>query len=181
MPSLGMTERARYRGLRRTLSRDALLGAAVELIGTRGFAAVSIDDIVASAGVVKGTFYNHFDDKQDIAHHVALGIRHEIRDWIAEVKIRSSDPAIHLAIALTLLLNLAVASQHKAQMLVQRIRCSTRSPSCALIRELRRFTVGLIEQSLRRGGDWAYQSVMLNPSCLFRRSHHFGAILIIQG
>jgi AcrR family transcriptional regulator len=118
MAGCGMTVETGYRGLRRTLSRDALLGAAVELIGTRGFAAVAIDDIVARAGVAKGTFYNHFKDKPDIAHHVALGIRHEIRDRIAEVKIISSDPATHLAIALTLFLQLAVSEPHKARMLV---------------------------------------------------------------
>jgi AcrR family transcriptional regulator len=113
-----MTEGNGYRGLRRTLSRNALLGAAVELIGTHGFANVSIDEIVARAGVAKGTFYNHFKDKHDIAHHVALGIRHEIRDRIGIVKIRSNDPAMHLAIALTLFLQLAMASPNKARMLV---------------------------------------------------------------
>jgi AcrR family transcriptional regulator len=113
-----MTDATGYRGLRRTLSRDALLGAGVELIGARGFSNVSIDEIVARAGVAKGTFYNHFKDKSDIAHHVALGIRREIRDRIAVVKIRSTDPATHLAIAVTLFLQLAVESPNKARMLV---------------------------------------------------------------
>lgn len=113
-----MTDATGYRGLRRTLSRDALLGAAVELIGKHGFASVSIDDIVARAGVAKGTFYNHFKDKHVIAHHVALGIRQEVRDRIAVVKIRSNDPAMHLSIALSLFHRLAVDSPNKARMLV---------------------------------------------------------------
>ena len=46
----------RYRGLRRTANRDALLGAAEELFGIRGFGNVSIDEITARAGVAKGTF-----------------------------------------------------------------------------------------------------------------------------
>jgi AcrR family transcriptional regulator len=107
-----------YRGLRRTTSREALLGAAAELMGRRGLPDVSIDEIVARAGVAKGTFYNHFRDKQDIAHHIALGIRHEIRDRIGVLKLRSNDPALHLAIALSLFLGLAVESPQRARMLV---------------------------------------------------------------
>ena len=72
----------RYRGLRRTTTRSALLAAAEELFGLRGFAGVSVDEITARAGVAKGTFYNHFADKADLAHHLALEIRAGMRERI---------------------------------------------------------------------------------------------------
>lgn len=47
-------------------TRGRLLAAAWRLFGARGYAATSIDDIARRAGVTKGAFYHHFDDKQAI-------------------------------------------------------------------------------------------------------------------
>lgn len=107
----------RYRGLRRTANREALLMAAEELLGTRRFEAVSVDDIVARAGVAKGTFYNHFSDKEDLAASLALTIRHAVRDRIDAIKTQSTDPAMHLAIAVTLFLELAFNQPNRALIL----------------------------------------------------------------
>ena len=70
-----MPKKQRYAGIRRTATRSALLAAAEELFGQHGFAEVSIDQITVRAGVAKGSFYNHFIDKADLAHHLALEIR----------------------------------------------------------------------------------------------------------
>jgi len=53
-------------------SRDRILAAALELFGERGYAATSVDDIAARAGLTKGALYYYFADKADIArdlHH----------------------------------------------------------------------------------------------------------------
>lgn len=106
-----------YRGLRRTPNRQALLAAAEELFGEHGYSAVSVDEIVARAGVAKGTFYNHFSDKDDIAEQTALAIRHDVRDRIETLKSLSPDPAVHLAIAIMMFLQLAVTRPRRAQVL----------------------------------------------------------------
>lgn len=126
----------RYRGLRRTANREALLGAAEDLFGTRGFGAVSVDEIVARAGVAKGTFYNHFADKQDLAAHLALIIRQTVRERIAAVKSISTDPATILAIAVTLFLDLALERPRRAQILVSLLAGAT-DAGAAMNRPLR--------------------------------------------
>ncbi|MFW3171659.1 TetR family transcriptional regulator [Geodermatophilus sp. CPCC 206100] len=53
-------------GARETQRREswrALQAAAVDLVGRRGFAAVTVDDIAAAAGVSRRTFFNHFPTK----------------------------------------------------------------------------------------------------------------------
>ena len=59
----------------RGAARDALLGAALDVIRKRGFSATSIDDLCAAAGVTKGAFFHHFDSKEALgvaaAHHWA--------------------------------------------------------------------------------------------------------------
>lgn len=56
-------EPASARERQRRDSWRALQHAAVELVGRRGFAAVTVDDVAAAAGVSRRTFFNHFPTK----------------------------------------------------------------------------------------------------------------------
>jgi AcrR family transcriptional regulator len=47
-------------------TRARLLAAARRLFGRRGYSKTSIDELVRRAGVTKGAFYHHFDDKKAI-------------------------------------------------------------------------------------------------------------------
>ncbi|MEA2785869.1 MAG: hypothetical protein QOF71_1973 [Candidatus Eremiobacteraeota bacterium] len=47
-------------------TRLAILGAFRDLILTRGYVPISIRDVVAEANVGRSTFYEHFDDKEDL-------------------------------------------------------------------------------------------------------------------
>lgn len=46
-----------------TLTREKLLAAGLALARTQSFAELRVDDVVAQAGVAKGTFYLHFPDR----------------------------------------------------------------------------------------------------------------------
>src|SRR5439155_4205066 len=46
--------------------RERLVAAAVELFYRQGFGAVGIDQVIATAGVTKTTFYKHFESKDDL-------------------------------------------------------------------------------------------------------------------
>lgn len=49
-------------------ARERLLAAAVRIIREQGFAATSVDDLCRAAGVTKGAFFHHFENKE------ALGV-----------------------------------------------------------------------------------------------------------
>jgi len=49
-------------------AKDKLLDASLSLIRERGFAATTVDELCARAGVTKGAFFHHFDSKD------ALGV-----------------------------------------------------------------------------------------------------------
>lgn len=51
---------------RRAATRNALLRAGRQLFGTRGFAATTVDDLGAAAGVAKGGVYHHFRSKEEL-------------------------------------------------------------------------------------------------------------------
>jgi TetR/AcrR family transcriptional repressor of nem operon len=49
-------------------ARKKLLDAALRLIREKGYASTTVDDLCAEAGVAKGSFFHHFEDKE------ALGV-----------------------------------------------------------------------------------------------------------
>lgn len=61
-------------------TRAALVGVARDLFGEKGFAAVSIEEIVQGARVTKGALYHHFDDKQALFRAVLEAIESELAD-----------------------------------------------------------------------------------------------------
>jgi TetR/AcrR family transcriptional repressor of nem operon len=57
-------------------ARGRLIEAARSLVRRKGFAATSVDDLCAAAGVTKGAFFHHFPSKE------ALGVA-LVEDWTA--------------------------------------------------------------------------------------------------
>jgi AcrR family transcriptional regulator len=72
-------------------TREALLRAARELFGTRGFAATPTEEIVAEAGVTKGALYHHFADKDTLFRVVFEQVQREVSD-AAVVHFLQPDP-----------------------------------------------------------------------------------------
>jgi AcrR family transcriptional regulator len=52
--------------LQKTERRQQILGVAREMFSKRGYHQTTIDDIVAQAGVARGTFYLYFEDKRAV-------------------------------------------------------------------------------------------------------------------
>jgi AcrR family transcriptional regulator len=61
-------------------TRAALVLAARELFGEKGFADTGTDEIVARAGVTKGALYHHFAGKEDLFKTVFEQVQREVSD-----------------------------------------------------------------------------------------------------
>lgn len=50
-----------------TSAKDKILNAALSVIRSKGYAATTVDELCASAGVTKGAFFHHFKSKEELA------------------------------------------------------------------------------------------------------------------
>jgi len=55
-------------------TRERLVSAAMELFARKGFDKTTVDEIVARAGVAKGTFYLYFKSKDDLIKELAFEV-----------------------------------------------------------------------------------------------------------
>ncbi len=53
-----------------TPTRTRILDAAERLVKDNGFAATSLDEVIAASGSSKGAFFHHFASKRDLATHL---------------------------------------------------------------------------------------------------------------
>ena len=80
-------------------TKAALIESGIKLMQHRSIDAISIDDIVKTAGVGKGSFFNHFRNKQNYADAIADNIREELTGYFKDAIKGISDPLLCLAIA----------------------------------------------------------------------------------
>src|SRR5215469_12114549 len=73
---------------RREATQGAILAAALRLFVEAGFAAVTVDDIAAAAGVAKGAVYHHFPSKEALSEAV---FESATADLAAEIHGRAAD------------------------------------------------------------------------------------------
>lgn len=100
-------------------TREALVRAGRALFSERPVDAVSIDDIVQAAGVAKGSFYNHFPDRDALVRTVIGEIRGEVKAAIVEACAGVDDPARRVARATCVYLRFAVDEPQRARVLAR--------------------------------------------------------------
>src|SRR5688572_32506987 len=75
--------------------RQQILAAARDLFAKRGYHQTTIDEIVAQAGVARGTFYLYFEDKRAIFSDLIDRFASQLA--VAIVRIVVDDPAAGVA------------------------------------------------------------------------------------
>lgn len=100
MTTPNLARRAELGSLKRARTRDAIIVAAIDLIRQRTDAQPpTIDEFIVAAGVARGTFYNHFDTKEDLLQAASAHVADAIDDLITPRIEGVEDPAQRICIA----------------------------------------------------------------------------------
>jgi TetR/AcrR family transcriptional repressor of nem operon len=70
-------------------SKSRLLDAALHVIRAKGYAAATVDDICDYAGLTKGSFFHHFEGKEQLALEAATHFSSLARDVFAAAPYRA--------------------------------------------------------------------------------------------
>jgi AcrR family transcriptional regulator len=100
-------------------TRSALLAAGRRLFCGRPVDAVTVDDIVQAAGVGKGSFYNHFVDREALVRAISAEIRAGVERAVARANAGIEDPASRVARACCTYLRFALDEPERAGFLVR--------------------------------------------------------------
>ena len=76
---------------RRTDTRERLLALAEETVLAKGFAATSIDELIAGVGITKSGFFYHFKDKGDLAKAILLRYLERDRELLDDIFRRADE------------------------------------------------------------------------------------------
>lgn len=93
------------------------MSAARALMAQDSIAPFTIDELIQSAGVAKGSFYNHFPDKEAIAQavHRAVREREEAEVWAVNYDV--VDPVARIARGMAVYARMAVTAPEDARIL----------------------------------------------------------------
>ena len=106
-------------------TRAALIAAGFDLLVERSIDAIPIDDLVARAGVAKGSFFNHFTDKQAFAEAIAIEVRLELEDQVARANAGLTDPVARIAGGMRVGAEFAIRDPKRATVLLRSHGTST--------------------------------------------------------
>ena len=80
------------RAQKREQTRELLLRESRRLFAARGYAAVSLSEIVGAAGVTKGALYHLYDSKAELFRAVLEGVQQEVAATVARTADAEDDP-----------------------------------------------------------------------------------------
>lgn len=105
--NVNLERRAEIGAERRARSRNAILVAAFHLFGTDTGQATRIEDICSEAGIARGTFYNHFNDLEQLKHELLDELTREFDRAVHMVFSRLDGPVEQTAVAVRYYLHAA--------------------------------------------------------------------------
>lgn len=140
-------------------TRAALIAAGRRLFCERPVDAVTVDDIVQAAGVGKGSFYNHFADREALAREITAEIRAGVERAIDRANADVEDPAQRVARACCIYVRFALDEPERAGFLV-RVHSGHTSLDAPLNR-------GLVDDISRGLGTGRFRVATLESGALY--------------
>lgn len=100
-------------------TRAALLSAGFELLALKPIDAIPIDEVVAKAGVAKGSFFNHFTDKHAFAAAIAAEVRLDLEGQVTRANQDVANPVERIANGMRISARFAIRNPKRTAVLLR--------------------------------------------------------------
>ena len=94
---VNLTARAASAEQRRSRTRMKLLEAAARVIAEQGLETASVEDLVAAAGVARGTFYNYFPTIDDLVEALSRHLIGTMEGALEAIRRSPAPPPVRMA------------------------------------------------------------------------------------
>ena len=125
MARIDLARRAEIGREKRARTRAQIVDAGAILLAERLPGALTVDAVVETAGVGKGTFYYHFQSIDELAAAVGAKLDESFDELLTPVRLEIRDPIERLSFAITKFLERASSDADWARLVVQ----SSQSPA----------------------------------------------------
>jgi AcrR family transcriptional regulator len=99
--------RPRVGAERRERMHNRLVESALVVFGQRGVDATIVDELIRTAGVSRGTFYNYFRTNEEVLVAVSVAVSNEMLRLVDPFAHAEADPAARIAVGMRLFIDLA--------------------------------------------------------------------------
>jgi AcrR family transcriptional regulator len=106
------------RDRKRDRTRNELVGSARALIAERGVASLRVIDVTERSDVALGSFYSHFETKEEIVEAVVADAISSLADALGDVSEQLEDPAEAMSVGARQLVGLGHAEPELARLLL---------------------------------------------------------------
>ncbi|MEK9824622.1 MAG: TetR/AcrR family transcriptional regulator, partial [Gammaproteobacteria bacterium] len=130
-----------------------LLDSAISVFASKGYEATKILDITNHAGLANGTFYNYYQDKDELLRDVATGLAVEITGQINEEMVELGHGPTRVVLATARLLQTARKEPEWLDVLQEGV---------FIVPELQSAIVQYLRQDLEMGVDQGHFRIELN-------------------
>ncbi|MEM1434900.1 MAG: TetR/AcrR family transcriptional regulator [Pseudomonadota bacterium] len=138
---------------KRERTRSALLDSAISVFANKGFEATRITDITNHAELANGTFYNYYQDKDEILHDVAIGLSVEITSRINDEMDGLTHGPTRVTLATARLLQIARQEPEWVGVFLEGV---------FIVPELQSATVQYLRQDLELGIEQGHFTIEIN-------------------
>ncbi len=117
--SAGVTQPPSRSTRQKQKTRDRLIRAAMSVMAAKGADAATINDITEAADVGFGSFYNHFDSKEDILEAATNELFEAVGGKIDEAIYAIDDPCAALATAIRTFVGILMLKKDWARFIIR--------------------------------------------------------------
>ncbi|MBV8963032.1 MAG: TetR/AcrR family transcriptional regulator [Hyphomicrobiales bacterium] len=125
MAKIDLARRAEIGRERRARTRAHIIEVGTMLLAERPLEALTVDTVVETAAVAKGTFYYHFQSMEELAAAVGEKLGESFDDLLAPVRLGMRDPVARLSFAFKRFLEKAILDPVWARLVVQSAQAPT--------------------------------------------------------